>query len=124
MTELPDFFDEYYDPRTVMARVGHLPERAQNDIEQISRILRAAFGYGQTEMPADGRVVSIALTGPRVGASIMPPHQAAHRADIRRFRHRHSRAVGRNPRRAGKQRPRHDKRTNIGRAQAMGTGGA
>lgn len=64
MTELPDFFDENYDPRTVMARVGHLPERAQRDIEQISRILRTAFGYDEAEMSAHGRIISIALTGP------------------------------------------------------------
>lgn len=64
MSELPDFFDDNYDPRTVMARVGHLPKRAQRDIERISRILRAAFGYDETELPADGRIVSIALIGP------------------------------------------------------------
>lgn len=64
MTELPDFYDQNYDPQTVMARVGHLPERAQREIEQISRILRAAFGYDETEMPADGRIVSIASIGP------------------------------------------------------------
>lgn len=64
MDELPDFLDENYDPTAVMERVDHLPHQAQQDIEQISRILRAAFGYDVTEMPADGRIVSIALTGP------------------------------------------------------------
>ena len=64
MDELPDFLDDGYDPAAVMERVDHLPHQAQQDIEQISRILRAAFGYDEPEMPADGRIVSIALTGP------------------------------------------------------------
>lgn len=64
MDELPDFLDENYDPAAVMERVDHLPHEAQQDIEQISRILRAAFGYDETEMPADGRIVSVALIGP------------------------------------------------------------
>lgn len=64
MDELPDFLDKNYDPTAVMERVDHLPHQAQQDIEQISRILRAAFGYDEIEMPADGRIVSIALIGP------------------------------------------------------------
>lgn len=63
MDELPDFLDDGYDPAAVRARVGHLPCKAQRDIEQISRILRAAFGYGEADMPADGRIVSIRLIG-------------------------------------------------------------
>lgn len=64
MTELPDFLDENYNPQTVMARVGHLPERAQCDIEKISRIMRGAFGFNASLMPDAGRIVSIKLIGP------------------------------------------------------------
>jgi len=64
MDALPDFIDEGYDPAAVRKRIDHLPQQAQHDIEQISRIVRAAFGYDEPKMPADGRIVSIALTGP------------------------------------------------------------
>lgn len=64
MNELQDFLDEIYDPAAVMARVGHLPCRAQQEIEQISRILRGAFGFGEAEMPEQGRIMRISLTGP------------------------------------------------------------
>jgi hypothetical protein len=64
MNELQDFLAEIYDPAAVMARVGHLPHRAQQDVEQISRIIRGAFGYGEADMPEQGRIVSLTLTGP------------------------------------------------------------
>lgn len=63
MDELRDFIDGGYDPAAVRKRIDHLPHQTQQDIEQISRIVRAAFGYDEPEMPADGRIVSIALTG-------------------------------------------------------------
>ena len=63
MNELKDFLDDGYDPAAVRRRVDHLPCETQQDIEQISRILRAAFGYGEADMPADGRIVSIKLIG-------------------------------------------------------------
>lgn len=63
MDELRDFLDDIYDPCVVMARIGHLPLHARRDIEQISRIVRAAFGYGEAEMPEQGQIVRIALTG-------------------------------------------------------------
>ncbi|WP_314716968.1 hypothetical protein [Sphingobium yanoikuyae] len=63
MNELQDFLDDGYDPAAVRGRVDHLPYETQQDIEQISRILRAAFGYGEADMPADGRIESIALIG-------------------------------------------------------------
>ncbi len=59
-----DLRDDGYDPAAICARIGHLPCEAQREIEQISRILRAAFGYGEGAMSNDGRIVSIALTGP------------------------------------------------------------
>lgn len=61
MDELPDFLDDGYDPAAVRRRVAHFPCEAQREIEQISRILRAAFGYGEANMPADGQIVSIKL---------------------------------------------------------------
>jgi len=64
MNEQPDFLDDIYDPATIMARVGHLPVQAQQEIEQISRIIRAAFGYGEGVMPERARIVRILLTGP------------------------------------------------------------
>jgi len=64
MNELQDFLDDGYDSAAVRRRVDHLPCEAQRDIEQISRILRAAFGYGEADMPPDGRIVSIKLIGP------------------------------------------------------------
>lgn len=64
MNEILDFLDDGYDPAAVMARVGHLPPQAQREIEQISRIVRAAFGYDEADMPTQGRIVRIALTSP------------------------------------------------------------
>lgn len=64
MDELLDFTDDDYDPAAIMARVGHLPAQAQREIEQISRIIRAAFGYGEGAMPQQGRIVRIALIDP------------------------------------------------------------
>lgn len=64
MNELQDFLADIYDPAAVMARVGHLPHNAQRDVEQISRIIRAAFGYGEGDMPDQARIISLALTGP------------------------------------------------------------
>lgn len=64
MSEPRDWIDDEYDPRLVMARVAHLPMQAQQEVEQISRIVRAAFGYDEAEMPEQGRIVTIALTGP------------------------------------------------------------
>lgn len=64
MSEPGDFPDDIYDPATVMVRIGHLPFEAQQHIEQISRILRGAFGYGGAAMPEQGRIVTIALIGP------------------------------------------------------------
>lgn len=63
MNELRNVLDDGYNPAAIRARVGHLPSDAQREIEQISRILRAAFGYGEADMPARGRIVRIALTG-------------------------------------------------------------
>lgn len=62
MNERRDFADTY-DPRAVMARVGHLPTCAQRDVERITRILRASFGYGGDEMPEGCRILSVALIG-------------------------------------------------------------
>ncbi len=56
--------DDTYDPRAVMARVAHLPPSAQEDVERISRIVRACFGYGRTEAPDHCRILSVALIGP------------------------------------------------------------
>ncbi|MEE4450516.1 hypothetical protein [Novosphingobium resinovorum] len=64
MDEPRDFLDEIYDPAAIMARIGHLPVQAQQEIEQISRIVRGAFGYGEGVMPEQGRIVRITLTGP------------------------------------------------------------
>jgi len=64
MTEQPDFLDDIYNPAAVMARVGYLPRQAQQEIEHISRIVRAAFGYGEGAMPEQGRIAGIALIGP------------------------------------------------------------
>jgi len=64
MNDQPDFLDDGYDPAAVMARVDHLPSAAQREIEQISRIVRVAFGYDEADMPAQGRIVRIALIGP------------------------------------------------------------
>lgn len=64
MNEQSDISNDIYDPIATMARVGHLPVQAQQEIEQISRIVRAAFGYGEGGMPEQGRIVLIALTNP------------------------------------------------------------
>lgn len=63
MDELSDFLDDIYDPAAIMSRVCHLPPDAQRDVEQISRLIRAAFGYGGPDLAQEGRIVRIALTG-------------------------------------------------------------
>ncbi len=67
MHEQPDF-DDTYDPRAVMARVGHLPLQKRRQIERMSRIIRAAFGYCGAEMPERCRILSVALIGPLADA--------------------------------------------------------
>ncbi len=64
MSEPQDLDDEKYDPGLVMARVAHLPSQAQREVEQISRIVRAAFGYGGPDLPEAGQIIRIVLTAP------------------------------------------------------------
>ena len=64
MSEPQDLDDEKYDPGQVMARVAQIPSQAQREVEQISRIVRAAFGYGGPDLPEAGQIIRIVLTAP------------------------------------------------------------
>ncbi|APW72327.1 hypothetical protein C3E99_03090 [Sphingopyxis sp. MG] len=47
-----------------MARVGHLIRRKQQEIERITRILRACFDPEQVQAPEPGQIRRIILIGP------------------------------------------------------------
>lgn len=60
---IPNLSDVYA-REVVMARVGHLIRRKQQEIERITRILRSCFDPGRVQAPQPGRIRSIILIGP------------------------------------------------------------
>ena len=60
----PQQMNDVYAREVVMARVGHLIRRKQQEIERITRILRGCFDPGQVLAPRPGRISRIFLIGP------------------------------------------------------------
>jgi len=58
------FVDDVYAREVVMARVGHLIRRKQQEIERIVRILRAAAAFEGVAAPVRGEIQRIVLIGP------------------------------------------------------------
>lgn len=59
----PDYQDPYR-REVVMARVGHLIRRKQQEVERITRIIRGCFDGTTVSMAAPGRIMRIILIGP------------------------------------------------------------
>jgi len=56
--------NDVYAREVVMARVGHLIRRKQQEVERIARILRACFDPDQVQASGRGRIRRIILIGP------------------------------------------------------------
>lgn len=56
--------NDIYAREVVMARVGHLIRRKQQEIERITRIIRACFDPDQVQAPEPGQIRRIILIGP------------------------------------------------------------
>ena len=60
----PPKTNDVYAREVVMARVGHLIRRKQQEVERITRILRACFDPSQVQAPEPGEIRRIILIGP------------------------------------------------------------
>lgn len=58
------FIEDVYAREVVMARVGHLIRRKQQELERITRILRAAASFRDVAAPVSGKILKIVLIGP------------------------------------------------------------
>lgn len=58
------FIEDVYARELIMARVGHLIRRKQQEIERITRILRATASFEGVAAPVSGKVLKIVLVGP------------------------------------------------------------
>ncbi|MGE0341269.1 MAG: hypothetical protein AB7O79_15500 [Xanthobacteraceae bacterium] len=56
--------NDVYAREVVMARVGHLIRRKQQEVERITRILRGCFDPSPMQAPEPGRIRRIILIGP------------------------------------------------------------
>lgn len=64
MTLSSDCNRDIYAREVVMARVGHLIRRKQQEVERITRILRWCFDPAGVAAPETGRITRIILIGP------------------------------------------------------------
>lgn len=64
MSGQDQFIEDVYAREVVMARVGHLIRRKQQEIERITRILRAAASFEGVAAPVSGKILKIVLIGP------------------------------------------------------------
>lgn len=60
----PPKTNDVYAREVVMARVGHLIRRKQQEVERIARILRASFDPDPMQAPEPGQIRRIILIGP------------------------------------------------------------
>lgn len=60
----PPKANDVYAREVVMARVGHLIRRKQQEVERITRILRACFDPTRVQAPEPGQIRRIILIGP------------------------------------------------------------
>src|SRR3546814_2370051 len=56
--------NDVYAREVVMARVGHLIRRKQQEVERITRIVRTCFDPDAVQAPEPGRIRRIILIGP------------------------------------------------------------
>ncbi len=56
--------NDVYAREVVMARVSHLIRRKQQEVERITRIMRACFDPDQVQAPEPGQIRRIILIGP------------------------------------------------------------
>lgn len=64
MSERDQVIDDVYAREVVMARVGHLIRRKQQEIERITRILRNSASFEASAVPVEGKIQKIVLIGP------------------------------------------------------------
>lgn len=64
MVERQTRYDDIYSREVVMARVGHLIRRKQQEVERITRIIRAIFTGDGVLAPEPARITRIVLIGP------------------------------------------------------------
>lgn len=82
MSEPQILYDHVYNPAVVMARVGHLEPPKQEEVERITRIIRASFNPGGILRPRP-RIKRITLVGEYArlnraedgGATVTAPYQ-------------------------------------------------
>ena len=72
---------DVYAREVVMARVAHLLRRKQQEIERITRILRACFEPAQVQAPEPGEIQRIILIGPYARRSWFEDQQTIHFSD-------------------------------------------
>lgn len=59
-----EIVEDVYAREVVMARVGHLIRRKQQEIERIARILRSFASFEGVSAPVEGKIQKIVLIGP------------------------------------------------------------
>ena len=64
MAERASLYNDIYSREVVMARVGHLIRRKQQEIERITRIIRSAFTGEGVLAPTSAKIKKIVLIGP------------------------------------------------------------
>jgi hypothetical protein len=64
MPSQDQIIEDVYAREVVMARVGHLIRRKQQEIERIARILRLAASFEGVAAPVPGIITRIVLIGP------------------------------------------------------------
>ena len=74
-------YDDIYAREVVMARVGHLIRRKQQEIEKITRIIRAAFTGAGALAPEPARITRIVLIGPYARRSWIEDRDTLDHAD-------------------------------------------
>ncbi len=73
--------NDVYAREVVMARVGHLIRRKQQEVERITRILRASFDPTRVQAPEPGQIRRIILIGPYARRSWYEDEETIHFSD-------------------------------------------
>ncbi|KGB55017.1 putative nucleotidyltransferase [Sphingopyxis sp. LC81] len=73
--------NDVYAREVVMARVGHLIRRKQQEVERIARILRTSFDPTRVQAPEPGQIRRIILIGPYARRNWYEDDQTIHFSD-------------------------------------------
>lgn len=73
--------NDVYAREVVMARVGHLIRRKQQEVERITRILRGFFDPTRVQAPEPGQIRRIILIGPYARRSWYEDEETIHFSD-------------------------------------------